>query len=75
VSDEFRTIYNEHTYKVSKPLPQIPLVEDTINAIIDRARRASEKYASDHGLKVKVSFDGWYNPQRVVLIEYTAVKE
>jgi len=54
------------------PLPQLPVIQDTIAAVVAAAQRASDEFANKYGLKAKVSFDfGWYCPERVILIEYT----
>lgn len=36
-----------------------------------KVRAESEQFAREHGLHVKISPDGWYNPGKVILIEYT----
>lgn len=70
---EFVDIYNTHVNSRGhfKPFPDTPLVHDTIQKILDKANDVSRKFAKEHGLHVRVSFDGWYNPQQVILIEYT----
>jgi len=46
----------------------------TMDESIDRVRVDSEKFALEHGLSVTVSKNGWYNPKKVILIEYTREK-
>jgi hypothetical protein len=53
-----------------RPLPDLPVVKETISAILDKAKKVSDEFASKHGLRASVSFDGWYNPQQTILIEY-----
>jgi hypothetical protein len=53
-----------------QPLPDLPVVKETIGAILDRAKKVSDEFASKHGLRASVSFDGWYNPEQTILIEY-----
>jgi hypothetical protein len=38
--------------------------------LLERAQVVSQEWAGRYGLTARVSFDGWYSPQRVVLIEY-----
>jgi hypothetical protein len=76
VPQEFIDHFNDvHNNKVRKhefsPLPQTPVVQDTVAAVLGAAQRKSDEFAEQYGLQAKVSFDGWYNPERVVLIEYT----
>jgi hypothetical protein len=43
----------------------------TMDEFLERVRVDSEKFASEHGLSVKLSKNGWYNPGKVILVEYT----
>jgi hypothetical protein len=52
------------------PLPDSLAVKETLDAILQKARTVSEDFANKRGLDVKVSFNGWYNPQQTILIEY-----
>jgi hypothetical protein len=52
-------------------LPQTPAVQDTVAAVLNAAQRKSAEFAERYGLQARVSFNGWYNPERVILIEYT----
>lgn len=54
-----------------QPLPDLPVVKETIAALLAKAKKVSDEIADKHGLHVKVSFNGFYNPQQVILIEYT----
>ncbi len=69
---EFRDIYHEciNARPEYKPLPDSPIVKETIDAILDKARSVSQVFAEKHGLCVEVSFNGWYNPQQTIFIEY-----
>ncbi len=71
LSKEFQAIYydcvNARPYT---PLPDTPIVKEAIDAILQKARKVSEEFAGKHGLCVEVSFNGWYNPQQTILVEY-----
>jgi hypothetical protein len=57
--------------KSGEPLGAAPVVVDTLAAISEAALRTSREFADKHGLRVTISHNGWYNPFRVLLIEYT----
>jgi hypothetical protein len=69
---EFQAIYDDcvNNRPQYTPLPDAPIVKETINVILQKARKVSEEFANKHGLCVEVSFNGWYNPQQTILIEY-----
>lgn len=69
VPNEFRRIYANCTNPF-KPLPDSPVVKETIQAVLDKAKKVSDEFANEYGLQASVSFNGWYNPERVILIEY-----
>jgi hypothetical protein len=72
LSKEFQAIYYDcvNSRPQYTPLPDTSIVKEAIDAILQKARKVSEEFAHKHGLCVQVSFNGWYNPQETILIEY-----
>jgi len=73
---EFTTIYcdcvNARLKDQFKPLPiDLPVVKESIDRILAKAKRVSDMFADVYGLHATVSFNGWYNPQYTLLIEYS----
>lgn len=54
-----------------KRRPDIPEVRDGFAALLNAAQQKSDEFADKYGLVAKVSFNGWYYPERTILIEYT----
>lgn len=76
ISEEFIDIYNDccNSRPHFKKLPETTIVKDAVDAILNKAKIVSNDFAKKYGLRAKVSFDGWYNPEQVILIEYTEDK-
>lgn len=54
--------------------PGKPFLEsdrELLSKIVDFARVSANDYAFNRGLQAKVTLNGWYNPYKVLLIEYT----
>jgi len=76
VPQEFNDHFNKEIDPVTRrtttyrPLPQTPVFQETIAAVVSAAQQRSDEFAQQYGLQAEVSFNGWYNPERVILIEY-----